>query len=296
MVALKLMNSIRKPALRVALILALAANAAAQRVSYSKQVAPVFAMNCHLCHGANPESTAGGLSTRTWADLMKGGNLGPAIIAGDPEESALYQFVNGARGEAHRMPLGGPPLGVAEIELIRRWIAEGARNDSEETRRYRLTLPSVRLKHASPAPIRARVPSDGYIALEISDSRGARLYLDGGAVRSHRGVAAIGIPEQWIVWRLRRAPLWPAEVRVTLTISYSSSEPLNAELAVGPDARGGDGEIRIVSADTEQVALRGRGPHSVAQWQARVAPGIYYLHTRYRRTGSEFATLFRAQR
>src|SRR5262245_14299853 len=105
---------------RLAILLA-ASCVAAQPVSFSRQIAPILAMNCHLCHGANPESEAGGLSTRTWTGLVKGGNLGPAIVAGNPRESALYQFISGARGEAHRMPLGGAPLDSLQIEIIRRW-------------------------------------------------------------------------------------------------------------------------------------------------------------------------------
>ncbi|MBK7925966.1 MAG: hypothetical protein IPJ98_00310 [Bryobacterales bacterium] len=122
---------------------AMAGGAAAQSVSYSREVAPVLAMNCHSCHGANPESVAGGLSTRTWADLKKGGNLGPVIVPGDPERSALLQFVNGDRGEAHRMPLGGPPLTAIQISWIQRWIAEGAAEDSYGAAKYRLELPSI---------------------------------------------------------------------------------------------------------------------------------------------------------
>ncbi len=57
---------------------------AAMAQSYSREVAPVLAMNCHACHGANPESVAANLSTRTRAAMLKGGNLGPAIVPGDP--------------------------------------------------------------------------------------------------------------------------------------------------------------------------------------------------------------------
>src|SRR5688500_755064 len=110
---------------RYGMLILITATAVAQSVSYSRQIAPILAMNCNLCHGANPESTAGGLSTRTLADLNRGGNLGPVIVAGDPDRSPLFQFVSGARGEAHRMPLGGAPLTAGEVDVIRRWILEG---------------------------------------------------------------------------------------------------------------------------------------------------------------------------
>src|SRR5262245_20797765 len=108
--------------------------AMAQPISYSREVAPILAMNCHGCHGANPESVAGGLSTRTWTDLQKGGNVGTVIVPGDPDASPLYQFVSGARGEAHRMPLGGPPLTTTQVEMLRKWILAGASEDADTTR------------------------------------------------------------------------------------------------------------------------------------------------------------------
>ena len=213
--------------------LALAAIAAAQPIGYTRQVAPILAMNCHLCHGANPDSAAGGLSTRTFADLMKGGNLGPVIVPRDPARSPLWQFISGARGEAHRMPLGGPPLAPGEIETIRRWIAEGATADRDERQPHRVSLPSVRMEPGAPLRIRARVSVAAYVSLELTAVRGAVLYLDGGAVRADRGVAAIGAPGEWLEWTLRRAPDWPGEVRVTLTIEHTRSEPVDAELIAG---------------------------------------------------------------
>jgi mono/diheme cytochrome c family protein len=218
---------------RAILVLAAAAIAAAQPIRYTSQVAPILAMNCHLCHGANPESVAGGLSTRTFADLMKGGNLGPVVVPRDPARSPLWQFISSARGEAHRMPLGGPPLAAAEVETIRRWIAEGAASDRDESRPHRLSLPSVRMQPGLPLKIRARVSVAAYVSLELTGARGAVLYFDGGAVREDRGVAAMGAPGDWLEWTLLRAPDWPARVRVTITIEHTQSRPVEAELIAG---------------------------------------------------------------
>ncbi len=226
-----MLNSIRGP-LRSICALAAAGMAAAQPVSFSRDVAPILAMNCHLCHGANPDSAAGGLSTRTWKDLMNGSNLGPVIVAGDPPRSPLYQFISGDRGEAHRMPLGGPALDAAEIETIRRWIAEGASADEDRMRPPRLTLASIAVARDTPLLIRARVSAAAYVSLELAGNQGVVLYLDGGAVRERRGVAAIGAPGEWITWRLRMAPDWPRRVRVTLSIAYAGPE-LQAELIAG---------------------------------------------------------------
>ena len=94
-------------------------------VSYSQQVAPILAMHCNTCHG-----DAGGLSTRSHAELMAGGNLGIVVVPGNAERSLLVHFIDGRRGEAHRMPLGGRPLSREQIDTIRRWIDEGANKDA----------------------------------------------------------------------------------------------------------------------------------------------------------------------
>src|SRR5881396_399954 len=95
-------------------------------VSYSREVAPIFALHCNSCHGDS--GIAGGLVTGTHADLMKAGD---AIVPGDPDRSQVVQFIEGRRGEEHRMPLGKPPLTDRQIRVIRRWIAEGAEADTD---------------------------------------------------------------------------------------------------------------------------------------------------------------------
>src|SRR3954453_18875945 len=93
-------------------------------VSYSREIAPLLAMHCNGCHG-----DSGGLSLRTFRELMTGGNLGKVIVPGDPEASLLIHFVDGRRGENHRMPKDGSRLTPDQITLLRRWITEGARED-----------------------------------------------------------------------------------------------------------------------------------------------------------------------
>ena len=51
------------------------------------------------------------------------------IRPGDPANSYLFRKVTGAGITGDRMPLGGPPLSDANIDLIRSWIERGAPND-----------------------------------------------------------------------------------------------------------------------------------------------------------------------
>ncbi len=72
-----------------------------------------------------------------FARLLGGGEDGVAIIPGKPEESHLIKEITpGDDGEAE-MPKKKPPLHEIEIGLIRRWIAEGANDDTPENARQR---------------------------------------------------------------------------------------------------------------------------------------------------------------
>ncbi|HET8774488.1 MAG TPA: hypothetical protein VFP80_11870 [Thermoanaerobaculia bacterium] len=51
------------------------------------------------------------------------------IQPNDVTNSYLYRKITGAGITGDRMPLGGPPLTEAQIQLIRNWIRRGAPND-----------------------------------------------------------------------------------------------------------------------------------------------------------------------
>ena len=177
-------------------------------ISYSHDVAPILAMHCSACHDW----------IRTYSGLMKGGNLGKPIIPSDPERSLLVHFIEGRRGEEHRMPLHAPPLSPEQIDIIRRWITEGTQEDPDTTKKYILLRPMIRF----PARIRCRVPVVSYLILTLSD-RGRTL---------HTEVAPNPSPTQWHQWEFKREPGWPRSVTVTLTIAYAQKEPAGAEFEV----------------------------------------------------------------
>lgn len=269
---------------------------AAQAASFSREVAPILALNCHACHGANPESVAGGLSTRTWRDLKKGSNLGRVIVPGNPSRSPLYQFVSGARGEATQMPLGGPPLTLEQTETIRKWILDGAAEDADTSPIYRIGLPSVRLERPTPVRFAARIPVTAYVELELVDSRGRSLYREGGAVKKAREPAGIGVIGEWIVWNLRRGSDWPEHLRALLTVRYAAPEPENAVLVVGagePQFYEGESEIQIVAMSGNRTVAKLRGTPSLDHWKRELTPGWYTMHSKDNR-GNEGAVLFRA--
>jgi mono/diheme cytochrome c family protein len=84
--------------------------------------AAILQAKCVRCHGGT--SIKGGLSLASAAAMDQGGDSGPAIEPGKPDESLLIEKLI---GDVPEMPRGGKPLAPEEIATLRRWIEEGAK-------------------------------------------------------------------------------------------------------------------------------------------------------------------------
>lgn len=108
----------------IPITLSVAADAA--EVSFHREIRPVLERACQGCHQPNTKSS--GLDLTTFAALEAGGKRGVPVKRGAPADSLLVKYLT---GEAKpRMPLGQPALPDSDIDLFRRWIAEGAKDDS----------------------------------------------------------------------------------------------------------------------------------------------------------------------
>lgn len=87
--------------------------------TFEQDVQPIFRARCWSCHG--DDRFKGDLDLRQMARILRGGDSGPAIVPGKPDESPLLKRV--ATGE---MPPGKDKLSKAEQETLRRWIDAGA--------------------------------------------------------------------------------------------------------------------------------------------------------------------------
>jgi len=109
-------------------VTASAAEKPSAEISFEKHIRPILRANCFVCHGDNDEPE-GGLDLRLRRLIAKGGESGPSLIAGKPEESSL--LVRARDGE---MPPeeGSKKLTAKQLSLIERWIAAGAPTDNPE--------------------------------------------------------------------------------------------------------------------------------------------------------------------
>ena len=111
-----------------------------QKVSYAKDIAPIFKANCSMCHaGSSPK---GSLNLFDEKAITKGGDSGAVIKAGDPENSLLVRRILGLDG-LPQMPKGYLPLKPAQIEMIKLWIKSGAKFDGEVEVHWAYVTPKV---------------------------------------------------------------------------------------------------------------------------------------------------------
>lgn len=81
------------------------------------KVQPLFDIQCAKCHG--PIEQKGGLELDTPEAILKGGDEGPAMIPGKPEESRLYTYL-AAEADPHMPPK--KQLSDAERAIVHEWI------------------------------------------------------------------------------------------------------------------------------------------------------------------------------
>jgi WD40 repeat protein len=155
-------------------------------VSFSREVAPILKHNCQGCH--RPGKARGGLDVTTFATLMKGGKHGETFKSGAPADSSLLEQISGDDPE---MPKDDEPLLPGEVQLIERWIAQGAKDDTPAGQGadktptppvYRL-LPAVASMAWSPDGALLAVTGAGEVVLHSGDGERIAGRLVGTAPR-----------------------------------------------------------------------------------------------------------------
>lgn len=85
-------------------------------------VPAILTSHCAACH--NPGNRGGGLDVTSRTKLIEGGDRGPGLIPGRPEEGLVMKRI---RHEAQPgMPMGQPKLAPETIQRIEQWIRDGA--------------------------------------------------------------------------------------------------------------------------------------------------------------------------
>jgi len=102
----------------------LAARADERELLFESKIRPVLIDSCLRCHGATKVS--GGLRLDSREGLLKGGESGPAIVPGQPDDSLLLRAIRHADGVSAMPPETGKALKREQIEAVASWIKSGA--------------------------------------------------------------------------------------------------------------------------------------------------------------------------
>ena len=116
----------------VVLVTFLPGCASQPHMSFQRDVYPILENNCLACH--TPTQGNGYLKTQlnmqSYQTLMQGSLYGPVILPGNSRHSRLNMLVEGRVDASMRMPHGrDEPLTQREIEALRLWVEQGARNN-----------------------------------------------------------------------------------------------------------------------------------------------------------------------
>jgi mono/diheme cytochrome c family protein len=139
-------------------------------VRFARDVRPILSDNCFKCHGFDPKTRAANLRLDTEEGAFAALSSGRAFVAGKPQQSRAFLRMT-EKNPALRMP---PPdshrkLSAAQIDLVRRWIAQGAKYEKHWAFMPPVRVPLPKVKNAA----QARNPVDLFL-LEKLEARGLK--------------------------------------------------------------------------------------------------------------------------
>ena len=244
-------------------------------VSFYKDIRPILQANCQGCHQPAKAKSAGKYVMTSYDLLVKAGESEQApVVAGKPDESYLVQLITPTDGKAE-MPRGKKPLHSTEIELVRKWIAQGAKNDTPANADVRYdadhlpvyTLPPV-ITSLDFSPDGTLIAVSGYNEVLLHKADGSEIVarLIGLSERiesvrfspdGSRLAVAGGKPGRMgeiQVWDVAKRELLLSHAETYDTLYGASWSPDGTRIAFGCS----DNTVRAIKADTgEQVLFNG---------------------------------------
>jgi mono/diheme cytochrome c family protein len=229
---------------------------------YETDIKPLFQARCLRCHGGRGKKADLDLSTP--AAIRKGGDSGPVVVPGNPEESRLYRLVRDGK-----MPAGASGrLTAAEVDTLRRWIEAGAPLDDATPS----DGPAVTEQDVLPVLLRRCTVCHGLRQQE----GGLDLHTRAGMLRGGKSGPALvpGRPEASLLLRRIHAGEMPPRRRL-IEVSVKPIEPAETELLTrwiaqgapegngGPDVAGSTPDPLVSDRDRDFWSFRPPQPVAV---------------------------------
>ena len=245
-----------------------------ETVGYYEHIRPIFQAKCQGCH--QPAKAKSDYIMTEVASLIAGGENGAAIVPGKPEESYLLELVVTHAGEKRpEMPPKDDPLTDYEVSLVKKWVEQGATDDTPENAKQLYTqenpprysvLPNLTSLDYSPDGSLIAMAGFHEVLIHKSDGSGLQQRLVGISERiesarfspdGKRIAIAGGLPGRLgeiQVWDLEKKELILSKI-VGFDTAYGASwSPDGTRIAFGLP----DNTVRAIKADNgEQVLFMG---------------------------------------
>lgn len=137
---------------------AFAQDAAAEKITYTDHILPLFKQRCGSCHNANDRK--GGLTLDNYAGTMQGGSSGTVVEGGDSGASYLWSLVT--HESEPKMPPNADKMPEAELALIKKWIDGGLLEASSSTAKMKKKSSLAKIEVSGERPAEVAMPI-GYL-------------------------------------------------------------------------------------------------------------------------------------
>ena len=229
----------RTGCLLLSLLLVSTPASATEQISFARQIAPLLAHRCLVCHSARVAE--GRVDLENYAAVLRGGAKGKTVVPGAAQESLLYLAL--ADGS---MPQESDPFSSDELALVRNWINSGAALDAHVDPED--TLWNILPREPHPLPPE-RYPFPVPIScLSFSP--------DG------KWLASSGYHEI-LLWDVASGQLWKRIPQVAQRIFAVDFTPDGTQLAVASGTPGRAGETQLFDTSTgvlQRTYVTTRGP------------------------------------
>ncbi|MBI1916415.1 MAG: PD40 domain-containing protein [Planctomycetes bacterium] len=133
------------------------------KVSYARDVLPLFQQHCMGCH--QPAKAGGSYIMTSREELLKKGDSDePGVVPGKPDASHVVAQISGKDGKPPAMPKNKPSLTAHEVALISKWIAQGAVDDTPASARVRIDADHPPVYTLPPVLTAVRFSPDGSLS------------------------------------------------------------------------------------------------------------------------------------
>jgi hypothetical protein len=143
----------------------------AEQIAYfEKNIRPVLVRECYACHATTAKKIRSGLTLDTRDGIRKGGEIGPAVVPGDLENSLLLKAIKHTDKDLQMPPK--KKLDAEVIAAFEKWIAMGApdpRDSAVRVAKYEIDIEKGRHFWSFQAPTRTPAPAVKDAAWPYSD-------------------------------------------------------------------------------------------------------------------------------